>query len=47
MNENTKKIIEAIAKSEKVTGEDVMFAFEVGRREGRIEVLEEQLGGTK
>lgn len=47
MNENIKKVIEAISKSEKITGEDIMFAFNVGYRQGRIELLEEQLGVAK
>jgi ribulose 1,5-bisphosphate carboxylase large subunit-like protein len=47
MNEKIKKVIEAMSKSEKITGEDIMFAFNVGYRQGRIEVLEEQLGGVK
>ena len=47
MNKNVKELIESMSKLDKVTGEDVMFAFQMGYREGRIEVLEEQLGGTK
>ena len=47
MNEKIKKVIEVMSKSEKITGEDIMFAFNVGYRQGRIELLEEQLGVAK
>ena len=47
MNEQIKNVIEVMSKSEKITGEDIMFAFNVGYRQGRIELLEEQLGVAK
>ena len=47
MNEKIKNVIEVMSKSEKITGEDIMFAFNVGYRQGRIDVLEEQLGVAK
>ena len=47
MNKNVKELIESMSKLDQVTGEDVMFAFQMGYREGRIELLEEQLGVAK
>lgn len=47
MNEKIKNVIEVMSKSGKITGEDIMFAFNVGYRQGRIDLLEEQLGVAK